>query len=354
LGKDDHQKLSVTLKNFSKQAATFSLSLKDDAGSPHSLGFPSSVTVPKNGEKHVNVTLDVPAATAGHSSAFHDVSGLLRFTPASSGDNAGVTLDVPYYLVPQALSTISTSIDAKALAKVGAAIGTVTNKKGVITGTADWYAWGLSDGRDHGLGSNDLQAVGVQAFPGVIAIGISTYQRWSNAAEDEFDVYLDVNRDGTDDYDVVGVDLGAITTGTANGQMAVAVFDLRTGSGSIQFLADAPFNSTTIVLPVLISQLCASGSPCLSSGNPRFDYHAVAFGLTDGSVDTADGPATFNAFNPAISTGMFDVVSPNGSANETVTLNKAEWAQSPALGLIVISHDNASDSEAQLIKVKVK
>jgi len=231
-----------------------------------------------------------------------------------------------------------------------------TNRVGrAIAGAADWYAWGLTDAND-GLGSNDVRNVGVQAFPGVLAFAISTQHRWSNAGMDEFDIDVDVNGDGVDDYDVVGADLGALTAGTSSGQMAVAVFDLRPNSknpGSIQFLADAPTDSSTIVLPVNISQLCRTGSPCLSASNPRLTYHAVAFGLTDNTQDTVDGTASFNAFTPAISTGMFDVVAPNASTTETVSVDKAEWATTPARGLMIVSHDNRSADEAQTVNVSV-
>src|SRR4029077_20215275 len=101
-----------------------------------------------------------------------------------------------------------------------------------------------------------------------------------------------------DDYDVVGIDFGAITAGTFNGQMAVAVFDLRTGSGNIQFLADAPFNSTTVVLPVLFSQLCRAGSPCLSAANPSFIYSVASFGLADGSAHVMDGTNKVKGVDP--------------------------------------------------------
>ncbi|HXJ63730.1 MAG TPA: hypothetical protein VNN79_08240, partial [Actinomycetota bacterium] len=61
-----------------------------------------------------------------------------------------------------------------------------------------------------------------------------------------------------------------------------------------------------MVLPVNVSQLCASGSPCLSAGNSRFTYHLTTF-RANGFVDSTP-QAKFNAFSPAISNGMFDVV----------------------------------------------
>ena len=112
--------------------------------------------------------------------------------------------------------------------------------------------------------------------------------------------------------------------------------------------------ATAIALPVLVSQLCMTDSPCLSASNPRFTYHAQALGLTDNTKDTVDGTASFNAFTPAISTGMLDNVDPNGSASETVMVNKGEWANTPALGLMIVSHDNTSNNEAQTVKVPVK
>jgi subtilisin family serine protease len=354
LGGDFNVTKTVKLHNFGTVAASFDVATTRDAGRPHSVALNvTHVTVPARGDAEVKVRLSVPVASVGNAADFPDVSGLVQFT-ATGGGNNGVSLRVPYYLVPQAISHIDTNIDARQLARTGSATATVTNRNGATAGAADWYAWGLTDGRDRSLGSNDVRAVGAQAFPGVIAFAISTQHRWSNAASDEFDVLVDVNGDGVDDYDVVAADLGALTTGSSNGTVAVAVFNLATGAGSIQFLADALTDSSTMVLPVNISQLCTSGAPCLSAANPRLKYHAVGYGLTDNTVDVVDGVASFNAFSPAISTGMFDVVAPGASATENVTLNAAEFAQTPPLGLMIVSHENPSTDEAQLISVKVR
>jgi subtilisin family serine protease len=354
LDRDFKQTKVIVLRNFANRPATFNASVGTRAGSPHTAKLNRSrVTVPARGEARLEVTLSVPAGTAGTSAEFADASGLVTFTPVNN-NNHGVALRVPYYLVPQAVSNIETRIDTNALRRNGSAVATVTNRRGAVPGTADWYAWGLSDSRDHGLGSNDLRAVGAQTFPddGVMAFAISTRHRWSNASSNEFDVFIDLTGDGVDDYVVVGVDLGLLTAGSADGQLAVAVFDLRTGSGTIEFLAYAPTDSSTLVLPVLFSQLCASGSPCLSATNPRFNYRAVSFGLTDNTTDTLDDVASFNAFTPAISTGMFNVVAPNASATETVTINSSEFARTPPRGLMVVSHDNRSADEAELIPVR--
>jgi minor extracellular serine protease Vpr len=365
LDKDFSQKGQITLHNLGDYPASFDVSDRWSGGRPHSVSLKSTeVTIPAHGKKDVQVELNVPVATAGSGDPFADVSGQIAFTP-TGWSNHGVVLRVPYYLVPQATSRISTKINTGKLKKDLTAVATVTNdKKAGGFGFADWYAWGLSDKKDHGLGSNDLAAAGVQSFPndGVLAFALETKHRWSNAGENEFDVFVDVNRDDHPDYDVIGIDEGAILEGVPDGTVVVVVVPLDSSgnpdfdNATLDSLADAPTNSNTIVLPVLFEQLCIPGFPCLDeTANPRFSYSAESFGLTDDTTDSIDGSAVFNPFTPAISTGMFDVLDPGQSADETVTIDGAEWNQSPALGLMIVSHQNPSGKdEAQLIKVKIK
>ena len=43
----------------------------------------------------------------------------------------------------------------------------------------------------------------------------------------------------------------------------------------------------------------------------------------------------------------------SGVATETVSINSTEFGQTPALGVMVVSHDNPSNDETQLIPVKL-
>jgi minor extracellular serine protease Vpr len=342
----------VRLRNFSNQPITFTVGKRLASGSPHAISFTAnSVTVPANGQRSFGVTLSVKAKTAGDSAAFHDVAGQITLTP-TNGANNGVGLAVAYYLVPQALSKVHTALDTKQLVKLHSTVATVSNNAGAITGNADWYAWGVSDPKEAALGSNDVQAVGVQSFPDdeVLAFGLSTYKRWSNAASDEFDIYVDVNGDDQPDYVVVEADYGLVTTGSNDGRTGSFVFNLATGDGSIEYFADAPTDSSSMALPVGFDQLCDTASPCLSPSNPRFTYYAVGFGR-DGSVDEPGAQGSFNAFTPSLSTGMYDTVAPGQTVSQPVTLNAAEFAQTPARGFMVLSHDNQTGQEAQLISL---
>ena len=251
----------------------------------------------------------MPLSTAGGASLpgftpFSDLAGLVVFTPVG-GSNNGVTLRVPYSMVPQGISNVSTSIDSKQLNKTGSTTAKTTNKS-QVQGTADWYAWGIWDSRTKALGSNDIRAVGASSVGGgVIQFAISTFHRWSNATQNEFDVFVDVNNDGNPDYDVVAADLGGLTTGTVNGEDVVAVFDLNEGGGTIDFVTDAPTDSSTMVLPVDLSLLSDSNPATSLDGtvNKRFTYWVTGFGLTDNSSDTTASKAVFNPFTPAVSNG---------------------------------------------------
>ena len=235
--KDDfNKKKTIRLRNNGSTAATFNIAQANPQGSPHTVNLNKTVvTVPARRDAVVEVTLRVPAATAGDATAFQEVAGLIQFTPVSASDNGGVALRVPYYLVPRANSDVSTKL-GRLDATHPSAVAEVTNKNGVIPGNADFYAWGLDGKNDPGKVSNDIRAVGVQsfAFPNaadpdraLIVFAVNTRNRWSNASVNEFDIGVDVDGDGVDDYVVVGADQGAIQTGVFNGIMGSFVFSTR-------------------------------------------------------------------------------------------------------------------------------
>ena len=155
----------ITLRNHAGSPITFDVSQTNVAGSPHTVAFSgSSVTIPANGSATLNVTLNVPVATVGGSDAFREVAGLVSFSP-QGGQNNGVTLRVPYYLVPRASSKLTASVADHALS--GDSPSTTANLKntGPVSGDADFYAWGISDQKDAGGQANDVRGAGLQSFP---------------------------------------------------------------------------------------------------------------------------------------------------------------------------------------------
>ena len=148
----------------------------------------------------------------------------------------------------------------------------------------------------------------------------------------------------------------AVQLGDFNGIMGSFVFSTRSAGASIQFLATAPTDGSTALLPVLASQLCRTGEPCLSAAKPRITYHAVSFDLVLGGSNVVAGSARFNVWSSAISTGGFAFVAPGQTdSSNVISVNSAEYALTPPLGLMIVTLDNLSgEGEAQLIEVQVK
>jgi len=362
ISRDLSQHKRIRLRNSGATPASFSVAQALPAGSPHTINLDrSSVTVPARSSVDVGVTLNVPVATAGASNegglSFHEVAGLIRFTPVSTQSNAGATINVPYYLVPRALSGVSTSIGELGR-RNPSTVARVTNRNGAIAGDADFYAWGLFGRKDPGRVSNDVRAIGTQSFDWdgtqqLLVFAVNTYDRWSNASTNEFDIYVDVDGDGIDDYIVVGADQGVVTTGSFNGRMAAFVFSTRSAGASLNFLATAPTDSSTAELALLTSQMCRALEPCLSAASPRITYHAVAYDVINGGVDVVAGSAKYNVWSSAISQGGFATVAPRGTdTSNVIAVNLAEWTRTPPKGLMIVSLDNKSGGdEAQLLEV---
>jgi subtilisin family serine protease len=368
----------ITLKNNGSAAATFNVApANQTTSSPHSVTLnAASVTVAAGGTASVSMTLNVPVATVGSSSsglAFREVAGLITFTPATASDNNGVTLRVPYYLVPRALSNVDVTLASTSTANevdgVISTSATVTNTGGARSGNADFYAWGLSDGNEAGDTSADVRAIGIQTFdansiglpPGFaqpgerfLAFAVNTHTRWSTAATNEFDIFVDVDKDKKADYIVVGVDQGAVQTGTFNGRMAAFVFSTRSPGASLIFLASDPTNSSTVLLPILSRQLCRAGEPCLAP-NKNISYEAVSFDLISGAVDVVDGSAKYDAFSPVVGEGSFATAAPGSTTNVPFSINVGAFKSTKPLGLMVVSLDNAAGAaEAKLLPIDLK
>ena len=371
LQNDFSKQKTITLTNNGSTAATFNVSFAPAAVSrPHSIAInPATITVPAHNTAQVKVTLTVPVATAGDENgaglSFRQAAGLILLTPNSASDNANVALRVPYFMVPRALSGVQTKIGNFPASNNPSANATVSNSTGAIAGNADFYAWGLSDSSDPSNRPNDVRAIGTQSFSPdltglpsqLLVFAVNTYNRWSNASQTEFDIYVDVDGDGVDDYIVVGADEGALLAGDFNGIMGSFVFSTRSAGASIFFDATAPTDGSTAELPVLASQLCRTGEPCLSAANPRITYHAVSFDLIEGGTNVVSGSAKFNVFSPAVSTGAFvGPIAPGKTDSSTkIQVNSAEFAITPPLGVMVITLDNAAGAgEAQLIPLQLK
>ncbi len=334
---------SIAVENRGDAPASFALSVAPAAGAVHTATLSSSsITVGGHESGSVRVHLAVPVATVGDSSAFRQVQGRVVFSPTQG--NSGVALGVPYYLVPRARSLVGAQLSES---DQGRTVN-VSNRSTAITGTADFYAWGLR-GANLSLATG-LRAVGVQSFndPGngqILVFAVNTFGRVPNPVDVVYDVFVDVNGDGIPDYLIRGADLGRLLGGSFNGQMATAVFNLTTGAGSLEFLATAPTDGSTVLLPVV------AADAGITSANPRFSYVARSTDRFTGAVDAITTPASFNAFDSSVSTGAFVMLPPGTGASVPLVINRQEFRKTPALGQMVVSLENRTQQGGQALLV---
>ncbi|MEJ0038193.1 MAG: S8 family serine peptidase [Gammaproteobacteria bacterium] len=351
----------VTVRNLGDSSITFKVTSTKTGGAPHTLNLSrSTVTVGAHQDARFEVSLSVPVETVGATHdedgnpLFPEVAGYVTLTPASSSMNKGVALTLPYYLVPRARSNVIPLLAGRLSPSHPKSQVLVTNILGGIPGTADFYAWGLQNKRPQGVTSYDTRAVGVQSILGavpndsILVFAINTFDRFSAANLAEFDINVDVNGDNKPDFLVMGIDNGLITTGDLDGNFATVIFNLATGDGFVESLADAPTDGSTILLPLLASDIG------VTAANPRFTYTVLAANVNDGTSATLPGKASFNAFSPSITNAdAFTELDRNRVQLVPVSINPKEWVKTPALGLMIVSTDNKSgDTQGFLIPAK--
>ena len=214
---------------------------------------------------------------------------------------------------------------------------------GIHAGTADLYAWGIKDPNEGGQ-PMDVRDVGVQSFDTgtdkQLVFLVNTWGQATNQSVNEFDVLIDTNHDGQPDFVVFGFDLGAVLTGSFNGQYASFTENISTGDIVDAFFADAPMNGSTIELPTLASDVGLS--PTGGSKKQQFSYTVNAFSIVPGSFVDTTGTATYNPFDPAVSSGDFAAVAAGGSASLPLTVHKSQLQIQSPLGWLVASVDDAN------------
>jgi len=356
---------SITITNTGRTPVTYTLSTKEDGKSVDGAIVrlsASRVVVPAKGSVKVKVTLVAAASSIPSSIAdpddhfnFSEISGQIVLTAADKS-----VLRVPYLLVPRASSQLTASLghgprgalDAVTGGTAGSVNVNLANFGGALTATADFYTLGLTDKADTkkrwGGSGYDLRAAGVQSFDNgddkLVVFAVNNYDRWSNAATDEFDVLVDVDGDGSPDYVVYSYDEGYNTVGEFNGVTAVWVYDVATGkSTGSGYYAVAPTDSSTILLPVDASSIG------LSATGPKagaFDYTVQSITLEDSAAsDSFDTWATYNPWARAVADGDYETVKPNRALAVPVDVNAAEVAKQKTKGVLVVSYDNESGAD---------
>jgi subtilisin family serine protease len=332
---------SFTLRNTGTSAVTYSLAAQADSvglrGGNVSVS-PTTVTVAAGGTQDVSVTLSYSAAAFAalptmNTLALGNVVSSAGAVVATPTAGSSQSLRVPFMVVPRGLSNVAASVTRTG----NDAVATVENS-GIHAGDADVYAWGIHDG-ENGDAPMDIRDVGIQSFADgsdmFNVIAINTWGRFTNPSVNEFDVGIDTNGDGNADYVVVGVDLGAVLTGTFNGQYASFVFDAKNNLVDA-FNAAAPMNGSVVELPFLSSDIGTD-----SSSGP-FAYTVTGFSIVPGALVDPTGTASYDPFHPAVDSGQFESLDPGQSATIPLTRNPIQLGHQKPLGWLAITLDDAN------------
>jgi minor extracellular serine protease Vpr len=308
--------LPFTIHNTGGTALTYNLS-SVFTGNSRGADFTYSanpVNVPAGGSTTVDVTIALtaaevaalPDAVASNFGALaHSVDGVVIASPTTSGTGV-MPLRVPFMWVPRGLSNVHvTSTPTFFNPTIG------LRNDGIHAGTADVFTLAQTDANDVppiAEDSTDIRAIGMQTLPrealcGTDPIGvcgtaddralvfaINVWGYWANPSVSEFDILVNTDRDAFPEYTVVGVDTGAILAGAFDGTYASFVFDNETDDLVNAWVAEAPMNGSTMLLPFLASDIGLSGRAVRNPAT-RIEFQAFSFSIVpadDGEEATPD------------------------------------------------------------------
>lgn len=384
----------------------------DDVNKGATVSFsPSSVTIPAGGSALVDVKMTVNAQklrdwtlTAGEFGAagtnitcndpnpqfgcptltIFEIDGFVKIN--GGADN---TVMLPWQILPKkAAATYVTSFNNTRVrfsnparwkpgdADVFSLIEVSPNNCEIVDGNGDCLEPDYVPGMLPGINATaiDIKEVGTRSYqvPGingalglpaapygavndeVVEFALSVYDKPYRASHNypvEFDIYIDSNRDGTDDYVVFNADL---TLNAADGRNAVFVADINPADGTrpLQpyFFSDTDFNSQNWILPV---PAAAIG---LRSTQP-FNFFVLAFDayftgdLWDCSPFACGSYHTYQTGKPKYQpvTTAFQV-KPTGTYTLTYSKPAGGAAASPSqTGLLFFYRDAVVGSESDAV-----
>ena len=356
---------SITINNTTGSPITYDMSAEvDDLGVDLDITFnPAVVTVPAGGARSVSVSLSIsdpqnlPGADANTGGDLAAVVGLVAATPRTSGPGLHQLLTT-LVLVPYGVSDVR-SVGMTAQVTTMAMVHTVASIKianaGVHGGFYDTYQWAITDPKGDVFDSRvpDVRDVGVQQFPygsdELVVFNISTNERATTQVTGEYDVWIDADDDGWEDYLLVGIDNGLFTGGTPDGQMTAFLLDANAGFTVVDvWSAFAPDNGAIVQLPLLLSDIQQPGSA-------PWNFYVLGWSVVaDLPPDDTDW-GTYNPVTPAVSTGAYDAVAPGASTMLPVTVDTAQAQAQGALGWLVVSvDDTAGPREADRVPLRAR
>lgn len=357
----------VEVRNYSNSTRTYTITpsfryAEDQASGAVRISAPSKVVVGPNRSARIPVTLTIDAdklpdwvLDGGPNGASGDLLAVNEFDGYLTLSGGGDTVHLPWHVLPHRAADVTVNKNKVKLNKKPVDVKLHNKTRSGQVGTADVFALTGTSPRIPqrdlpGPGDNfavvDLRAVGVRADDQVLQFGVTTYgQRSHPNYPAEFNVFLDTNRDGVDDWRIWNGDLDVVS-GT-DGRNVVFVQQVGSPNASAFFFTDADLNSANAILTV---PLAAVG---LTQG-AQFDFHVLARdNYFSGAVTDAIENMTFTVGTPKFAASADVVEVPAGKhVSLRISAVAGGAAASPSQsGLLLLYRDALVDREADLITV---
>jgi hypothetical protein len=173
-------------------------------------------------------------------------------------------------VVPERTTIVPGGVDVIGLDNTG--VGVAQNDAYSLLAISDDLPEG---GPGEGSPTPDIRAVGINTFPVpagfcsaeesfIWAFTISTWERQEHLVPVEFDIYLDTDQDGIDDYVVFNFDL-SLSTSLSDGRQVTWAYDLSTEDATVFFFAEHSTNTGNTVLLICGEQIGLTGTDMLAT-----------------------------------------------------------------------------------------
>jgi subtilisin family serine protease len=353
----------VAVRNYAASARVYNITRSfryaDDAASGAvTLTAPASINVPANGTASFTLTMKVDASKLPlWNLAFPGNQGngallnAVEFDGYISLNDAAGSVSVPWHVLPHKAAGVEVAASSVA---VGDPL-IIGNPAGAADGYVDAFALtGTSPQISTVLpppGSNevliDLKAVGVREYLGddIIQFAITTYgQRSHPSYPAEFDVYIDTNADGVDDYVIYTGESG---TFASTGQTLVYVSKLGSGTATAFYFADSDLSSSNMVMTLPASAIGVVGPTKIKFSVYVFDNY-----FTGNLRDSVVG-MTYTLGQPRYTLALDSFSLPVGvGGGLPVTAVPGGAAASPSqTGFLLIYADGKSGRESDVVTV---
>ena len=330
ISKSGKLKKKVVVRNYGASSRSYTITpafrYADDAASGAvKIKAPSSISVPAGGSREFEVELSIdptklPVWTLNGGSRGGDgyrLQGVEFDGYLNLNGGADNTVHVAWHVLPHRAADVSAVPKRVKLALDGTGSVNLRNKSDALDGRFDVFALtGQSGAIKKNLlpqpGDNyaivDLKSVGTRLvdigggqFGVQFAIDTNRTRAHPNYPA-EFDIYIDRDRDGVDDFVIYNLENGGFG---ATGQNVVRVYNLATNVGTVYFYTDADLNSGNAILTAPLAALGMTPGTTFDFSIYAFDNYFTG-NLTDaieGMTFTLDTPR----FAPSADAGAVPV-----------------------------------------------